>query len=463
MQLIKKILLALFVSLGALGLTPEVSAQLSPYNTILRVSVAPHPNIDPISEPIATLGLAKDGSMALIVRVFSKVNGMQQGSALVLPLSSHIVAKDVLLSTIFMPGSVLVLDSTRRVHVFPLGFRSDLTPFVLAGATVLGPIGPAGAGAGTVFGEAPNPANTSDPFLAVGTLNGEVIIATHTINSIIGVTDGEFGAVGPIQDLGPLAQVGYFAIGAVSGGVLYGIHPDADARLAGLQPAVRFSVRDTRTKPLIDFASLILFRTSPVLTDPLPVRIATANATTEIATLEIAASPTIGGVLTVKIIETVSTPIIQTITYSLTALPADGSGIIYNKNFTFEDGIVGRLWTIAGATMVLDAETLSPRGPSRWLRARIEAENQRAAEIDLATLTLSVDGARGAMPGGPRPAALLADFDGDTNVDLEVPFQSAVLNGLLRQVPGHAVTVRASWRYQDGTEGTASAEVTVVR
>lgn len=36
-------------------------------------------------------------------------------------------------------------------------------------------------------------------------------------------------------------------------------------------------------------------------------------------------------------------------------------------------------------------------------------------------------------------------------------------NGLLRQVPGDTATVRANWRYQDGTDGTASAEEQVFR
>jgi len=67
------------------------------------------------------------------------------------------------------------------------------------------------------------------------------------------------------------------------------------------------------------------------------------------------------------------------------------------------------------------------------------------------------------LQGGPRPAARLADFDSDTNVELEVPFQSAMLNGLQRQAQGDAATVRASWRYQNGTEGMAEEEVEVVR
>jgi len=442
-------------------------AQVSPYVTVLRSSLVPisfwaDPEMDPFvranGDCLATLARARDGSRALIVRVFSKSNGFQMGAALVIPLGVDAGPSDIMISTVFAPDQVLLLDQSRRVRLFPMSFRANGTPFVSGRTNVIGPLGPVGAGAGRALGEAPNTANPDNPYLGLGTANGEVIVTTLSLDPIcIPVTHA------PITDLGGLPQVGSFVLGAVSAGVLYWTDPDVDPAVPGLQPGITASFRDPRTVPLIDFGAPILQRRTAPWVDPEIDPIVAANGTTEIATLLVPANLTLNGTLTVKSVKTLSSPISQVIFSSLTALAADGSGIIYNKNFNFDDGIVGRLWTVAGATLVLDAETLSPRGPSRWLRARIEAENQRAAEIDLATLTLSVDGARGALPGGPRPAARLADFDGDTNVELEVPFQSAVLNGLLRQVQGETAIVRASWLYTDGTEGTASAAVGVER
>jgi len=434
---------------------------------VLRSSLVPivywiDPLINPVVQAngdfIATLARAKDGSRAIVGRVFNRLNGFQMGAALVIPLTSEITPVDVLISTVFAPDHLLLLDQSRRVQLFPISFRADGTPFVARGTSVIGPLGPSTAGVGTVFGEAPNAANPDDPYLGLGTRNGHVVITTPHIEP----ADYPVAST-PILDLGGVPQVNSFALAAVSGGVLYWIDPEINPAIPGLQPAITASFRDPRTVPLIDFASTILQRTTAPWISPDIAPIVTANGTKEIATLVVPATLTLNGTLTVATRNFVSTAISQVIFSSLTATPADGSGIIYNRAFDFAGGIVGRLWTVAGATMVLDAEPLNPRGPSRWLHARIEAENQRAAEIDLGTLTLSVDGARGAVPGGPRPAARLADFDGDTNVDLEVPFQSAVLNGLLRQVQGDMATVRASWRYQDGTEGTASAEVQVLR
>ena len=434
---------------------------------MLRSSLVPisywiDPDVAPVvranGDFIATLARAKDGSRAIVGRVFNRTNGFQMGAALVIPLSGDLNPADVLISTVFAPDHLLLLDQARRIQLFPIGFRADGTPFVSGRASQIGPLGPSTAGVGTVLGEAPNAANPDDPYLGLGTKSGHVVITTPHIEPLdYPVADT------PILDLGGLPQVNSFALGAISGGVLYYIDPDTDPAVPGLQAGITASFRDPRPVPWIDWADDILQRHTAPWIEPDVNPIVTANGTKEIATLVVPANLTIGGVLSVASRSFVSTAISQVVFSSLTATPADGSGIIYNRAFNFADGIVGRLWTVAGATMVLDAETLSPRGPSRWLHARIEAENQRAAEIDLATLTLSVEGARGAMPGGPRPAARLADFDGDTNVELEVSFQSAVLNGLLRQVQGDTATVRASWRYQDGTEGTASAEVTVLR
>ena len=86
-----------------------------------------------------------------------------------------------------------------------------------------------------------------------------------------------------------------------------------------------------------------------------------------------------------------------------------------------------------------------------------------AAEIDLATVPLSSDDRDGALPAVQRPEPHLMDFDGDTNIELEVSFNAKALQGLRRNTGGDTALLRATWLYTDGTEGTASAQVEVVR
>ena len=101
-----------------LGLSVHALAQVFPFTNILRISVAPRIT-DGTSNTIATLGQARDGSVALIVRSFDRSTGFQQGSSFVFADGS-VRFKDALVSTVFEPGSVLALDTARRVHVFPL-------------------------------------------------------------------------------------------------------------------------------------------------------------------------------------------------------------------------------------------------------------------------------------------------------------------------------------------------------
>src|SRR5262249_44736739 len=151
--------------------------------------------------------------------------------------------------------------------------------------------------------------------------------------------------IGPIQDLGPIAQVGYFALGAVSNGKLFLINPDDDSAMPGLQPRLVADLRDPRAIPLIDFGSPIVALDSKASTAEIdPWLIVTANGTSDIATLEIPANPTFGGTMTVRIVQPICDPVKQVVFGSLTWLPTDGSGVLYNKGFTLEDGLVGRVW-----------------------------------------------------------------------------------------------------------------------
>lgn len=443
-----------------LGLSVHASAQVFPFTNILRISVAPRIS-DGTSNTIATLGQAKDGSVALIVRSFDRSTGFQQGTAFSSAnFPPGVTPKDVLVSTVFEPGSVLVLDSARRVHIFPLFIMGDGSVRLAGPPIVLGPLGPAGAGEGTVLGETlvTNTVSGTVSVLGIGTMNGEVFLATRNGGEVVS-SDSLITGV-PITDLGGIPQAGYFALGVVSGGKLFLINPDDDLALPGLQPRLMADLRDPRRIPFIDFGSPILTRDSVVF-EPNDPKIVTANGMAEIATLEIPPNPTFGGTLTLKIFDPTCQPVKQVVFGSLTWLPTDGAGVLYNKGFTLEDGLVGRIWTIAGASMEFDPESLNLRSRGRFVAATIEVENQRAADINAATIALSVDGATGAVPMLLHPE--LVDADGDQNVDLKVKFDRPALIELLNQTTGGAAIVRATWRYTDGAPGEASAQIRVIR
>ncbi|MBX3278958.1 MAG: hypothetical protein KF868_13215 [Acidobacteria bacterium] len=57
----------------------------------------------------------------------------------------------------------------------------------------------------------------------------------------------------------------------------------------------------------------------------------------------------------------------------------------------------------------------------------------------------------------------LGDFDGDNNLDLRVKFSREALAALLDQTIGQEAVVRLNWLYTNGGEGSASAQVRIIR
>jgi hypothetical protein len=461
----------LLVAAGLLAMLSAGSAhaQIAPFSTVMRISVAPRSVVTKMTDAIntiATLGQARDGSIALIVRSFDRPTGFQQGSPFIVVFQEPDTGffKDVLVSTVFEPGSVLVLDSERRVHINPLGFRSDGTPFLAAPSRVIGPLGPISAGEGTVIGETlvANHAAGTVSILAIGTANGDVVLAANNGGEVVDPICSPISS-GPIQDLGPITQAGYFALGAVSGGKLFLINPDNDAAMAGLQPRLVADLRDPRRIPLIDFGSPILTRDSLPFIDPLSGFIVTANGTVEIATLEIPANPTFGDTMNLRLSNPNEVPVKQVVFGSLTWLPTDGAGVLYNAGFNFDDGIVGRTWTIAGASLEIDPNELKLKQHGGFVKALIECENQRAAEINPATVSISIEGVAGSVPFSIHPPPKLKDADGDNNLDLILKVNDAALNLLLSQTSADSAVVRATWQFNDGTPGEASAVVRIIK
>lgn len=502
----------------------SANAQVAPFATVERVAIraAAGPGGGP--HIIATIGRAKDGSQAIIVRSFDGAKGSQLGTPLVLtnllPPSEQM--SDVLApfigctggfgglggfggtclqclgGTVNFGGSVggacfnclggfggfgglggfggygctffAALDTSRRVYFFPLAIAQDGSPLLAGQPSVTGPVGPDSAGAGSSLAVIPQLIGGPEDGIiviavAVGTSLGEVWFTSvnsgdNRFDHPVGFAFGD----GAVRALGwGLPQAGFFALGAVSGDSLFLIKPFAGGSPEVLQPSLIARLRDPRRTPLIDFS---LQQPEPGIDAPPtsdPIRIVTANGTSEITVLEIPSNPVTGDALVVHSVENVGVPVKQVVFSSLTWLPADGAGVLYNRAFTMESGLAGRVWTIAGASMEFEPGAFNMRSRGRFVTATIEVENNDAELIDPSSVRLSVEGANGTLAALFHPPAELGDFDGDNNLNLRVKFSREDLAALLDHITGQEAVVRLNWLYGNGAEGSASAQIRIIR
>jgi len=433
------------------GFTPGAAARPPDSPLFKRISVAPGADLDPAKFlPRVTLEQPRNERTVLVIQTFSRVNGLQVGATFRMgfPFGS-----DVLLSTVFRPGSVLVLDLDRRVYVFPLRFAEDGTPLLGKMDELLGPIGDDALGQSLVLGEAPNADDISLPFLGLGTELGFLVIASNETlegNAI----RLNFGF--PVTDVGGVADRNYFSLLAVCDGVGFGVHPDVDPGSPGIQPELSFSAVDPRETPLLDFGAPLLSPDS----DPASAtsaELVTANGTREVTVLKLPDSPGIGDAFRVGRVDVVGEPVSQVVLGSLTFVPSSGNGLIYNKAYTVANGIAGRLWTIGGASMAIDAHAPGSQSQdhNRYITLAIEADNHRITEIVPKTLTLAVSGVDGIISAHAHPAPDILDYDGDTNLDLLVRFDRRALDDLLGRVHFSNALLCSSWKYLDGSTGEA--------
>jgi hypothetical protein len=313
-------------------------------------------------------------------------------------------------------------------------------------------------GTGKSLGEAPNTTSTSRPYMAIGTTTGELLTLRHRsgILSIDGVSYIPPLAAAPVVDLGAIPQVGYYAFAAVAGGKVFLVRPDTV-----LGSEVTASLTDPRAVPLIDLSAPLASRTSAPLAAPAPIDLAAASGASEVAVLQVPASPGLGGALGVKSLDPICIPIVQLLLGSLAVLPFDGSGVLYDPLFTTEAGDFEARLTLSGASMEFDPEKLNLKSSGEVVTVTLEADNGRAVTINVATLTLSVDGVAGVLAPLSPPAPLLVDADLDGNVDLRVKFDRAALIALVQQAGRSSPIVRTKWLYLDGTEGEAAEQIVV--
>ena len=432
------------------------------------VVLGPVSSETPDREPLALLESAA-GAETIVIRTINRRTGLRLGDDLVITFpESRLAVKPVraIFSRVLAPDSLLVLDTLLRVHEFPLDFMADGTPVISRGSsseTVLGPFGdPAVIGEGSALAEAPA---AGAGMLAIGTRTGQIIAV------LIGARDVQTAALAlssaPIDRLVALPQLGYFAFGAMTSGRLIGVDPGADLRPPGLQPSITFDLGSPVRFPAItDIGGPALDRFSRILARPARVPLLAANATSDVALVEIPSNPGLGGPIILDRISRLGTGIAHIAVGSFAALTADGTGVLFRPGRSSEGLEGGPTITVAGATLDFEPDTLNLRSNGRFVEATIEVENRGAAAINLASLMLQVDGVAGSLPiaADTRPH-LDQDENEDGNVRLRVQFERKQLASLLRNVTGPAATLIVTWLGDGSVRGitTAAARVYVIQ
>ena len=434
-------------------------AQLAAGPLIRRVALGPPMNIEPTDSPFALVEQASNGDFSLVVRHIYHSTGLSAGPDLRLALPQGVIPVDLLFSRFVSPDSLLVLDTMRRIHRFRLAYDQRTHTTRLDGdPTVLGPFGSDEDGAGSALAEAPDASDSSRAFLAIGTRRGAIIailIGARLIEPVeVPISTS------PIDDLEVAPQVGYFAFVAVTGGRLVGVNPDANPRLSGPQPEVKFSLGGGWWSGIVDIGAHNIEPTDVPLVEPAPVCVVAANGRPQVRILEIPANPSLEGLLRVtEGVNRVVVDIVQIETGSLVMLAADGTGVFYQPNSTPAGGFSDPKLTLAGATMTFSPRTLNLNSQGQYVTATIEVENNRASEIVTGTLLLRVDGVTGSVPASLSPVPQLEDSDSNGIDDLTVKFDRRAVAELLSNMDGGSAVVRVGWNYADGSSGATSAQI----
>jgi hypothetical protein len=258
------------------------------------------------------------------------------------PFAARAAPADVLFSSVFAPGGILVVDPSRHVAVFPIAFAREGSPLLRGDPEPVATL--PGMGAATALGECPNAADPDSPFLAVGTHLGELVVFAR------GMDPAPPLEILPciVPCIRAVAQVGHFSFAAVTAGQVHLVIPDSQLRIAGLQPMLEADLSDSRRMGLSDIGVRRLDRFAMPAVDPICVPIAAGNGMAEDALLDIPAMPGLGGALMVRAVDPICVPIRQLDLGSLVLLTADGSGVLYNPGFTLEGGLAGPVFTLAG-------------------------------------------------------------------------------------------------------------------
>jgi hypothetical protein len=417
--------------------------------TIRAVAVVHGAVSDPLTESVALIGDTPEGvGDQLILRTVNRNSGSYIEQDPIISPRDSARAVDVIFSRVFRPDAILVLAEDLTVREYAVAFDVfGLPKLVGETPTIHGPFGdPAILGAGTVLAEAPNPIDPSDPFLAIGTARGSLLLVCPSDPSANIIT-----APGPVTGLGTVPQVGYFAFVAAQNGHVIGVNPST--------AAVVFDLADPGPIPLVDLSTGAVFEPNgEPLKEPLPVPIVIANGTTRVSILQIPANPAIGGFLT-SFGDIKGEFTIRGVEAGSLFLIADSGAVLYDPGFNFESGPSGVTFTIAGATADLDPDTLNLGSNGKFVTATIEVENGGADLVDAATPKLRYGPSE--VPASAAFAPRVGDADGDGQADLLVKFDRRAVQWMLKNAPAGPLTLQLTWTYRDGSSGHATAVIRI--
>ncbi len=343
-----------------------------------------------------------------------------------------------------------------QLNLYVINFRRNADGSVaVTGPTLQSSLGdPAVLGEPTAIAVIPRPEDPIDPWIAVGTNSGNIILAKSGVEPCV------LPVGGPVVDLAVVPQVGYFAFVALvnrrDGQHLVGLLPPPDD---DLPDQIVFDLTVAEPPPDDGLVDLAGPPPDDSLSEPAAVHVIAANGTRSIYRLTIPASPQVESGFSIEILGRVPTPIKQVAAGSLALLPWDGSGVLHDPAFDLSHReLSGTLRTPLGNSLDLSPKVFRLSSNGKFVTAVIEAADGKAADIAASTVKLEINGA--SLDG--TSSLEVGDVDSDGDLDLIVKFNR---NQFLKLIPPGASSVLAiaRWTFTDGTEGCASAEVRVSR
>ncbi len=418
--------------------------------TIRHMDIGPVGIIDPKSQLVALIG-----ETPLVSNRQLLVGLVNPKTQLVVDIPADVTPVDVLVSEVFKPGSVLVLDSSLKVHEFMIAIDADGKPKLAGTAVHDFGLDPAMHGMGTALAEAMSIVDPEVSYLGIGTDAGRLCVIANGTECVEVATT-------PVLDLEAVPQVGTIAFVAVTfdkanGARLIGIDPDSNTD-GVLDPVILFGLADLRPHPILDVG---LIDPKTQLTDPEAVPLVAADGTGMIYRLTIPPDPQMEMSFMTEEIGRLGTPIIEVAAGSLALLPADGSGGLHDPDFKVAaGGITDSLVTLFGESLTLSPKTLRPTSCRRFITAVIEVAGGAAASIDPASVRLEIND--GTVFASSAFMPQLGDDDHDGVADLKLKFDRAAVQGLIPS-DASAVEVLASWSYTDGSSASAGATLRIIQ
>ncbi len=235
-----------------------------------------------------------------------------------------------------LPSPFIVCRDYTMFH-FPLAHDPDGTPLMggtwqtislLQTPDMFGDATCAAELPGSEFGD-------GKPRLYIGTDEGHILILVETAEAGIIVEGGFWHSYGRIDDLEPIPQYGYIALGALAGNAIYGLDHrttrDGDSRYM-----FNFRLLDPRTPPMTDFD--VIGPNDAPLSDPADeVKIVIANGTGELGIASLYAEE-LGDVTLTITPDTKGENIGKIASGSLLMIPTNRSTVLYDPHFNGDDG-----------------------------------------------------------------------------------------------------------------------------